>query len=226
MIGNTMSKTSKILVSTLSALLVSTSVALADCDALMNDMETTSSGVSYRKDPETGKIRAFLMAGEAGFIAPKSSLVRKAKKKAFMRAKAEFARFMKEDFNAADLTSDLTNEIEQTDGEGNTSGAVEEISSMVETMASNTSAVLSGIVNLGECVDKSQKLVVVVAGWKPELSAAAADAKQTIKKEVARGDAPVSSSGNSGGSSGGSKKTSKITEVKSYSKKSKIANDF
>ena len=226
MIGEFMTKKSEILATALVAFSVSTSGAYADCDALMNDMETTSSGVSYRKDPETGKIRAFLMAGEAGFIAPKSSLVRKAKKKAFMRAKAEFARFMKEDFNAADLTSDLTNEIEQTDGEGNTSGAVEEISSMVETMASNTSAVLSGIVNLGECVDKSQKLVVVVAGWKPELSAAAADAKQTIKKEVARGDAPVSSSGNSGGSSGGSKKTSKITEVKSYSKKSKIANDF
>ena len=225
MTGNKMPKISKILVSTLSALLVSTSVAWADCDALMNDMETTSSGVSYRKDPETGKIRAFLMAGEAGFIAPKSSLVRKAKKKAFMRAKAEFARFMKEDFNAADLTSDLTNEIEQTDGENNTSGVAEEIGSMVETMASNTSAVLSGIVNLGECVDKSQKLVVVVAGWKPELSAAAADAKQTIKKEVARGDAPVSSSGNNS-SGGGSKSTSKINEVKSYSKKSSIAKDF
>ena len=226
MTGNSVSKTSKILASTLFALSVSTSVAWADCDALMNDMETTSVGVSYRKDPETGKIRAFLMAGEAGFVAPKSSLVRKAKKKAFMRAKAQFSRFMKEDFNAAELTSDLTNEIEQTDGDGNNSALAEEIGSMVETMGSSTSAVLSGIVNLGECVDKSQKLVVVLAGWKPELSAAAADAKQTIKKEVARGDAPVSSSGNSGSSSSGSKKTSKITEVKSYSKKSKIADDF
>ena len=53
-----------------------------------------SFGVSYKKDPETGKIRAFLMVGEV-IIAPKSSLVRKAKKKAFMNAKAEFSRFMK-----------------------------------------------------------------------------------------------------------------------------------
>ena len=226
MIGKFMTKKSKILATALVAFSVSTSGAYADCDAFMDEFETTSLGISYKKDPETGAIRAFLMAGEASFIAPKSSLVRKAKKKAFMRAKAEFTRFMKEEFVAADLVSDLTNSIETTDQDGNTSATVEEMSSMVETMGSATESVLSGIVVLGECVDKSQKLAIVLAGWKPELSAAAADAKQTIKKEVARGDAPVSSSGNSSGSSGGSKKTSKVTEVKSYSKKSKIADDF
>jgi len=199
--------------------------AYASCDGFMDEFETTSLGISYKKDPETGSIRAFLMSGEASFLAPKSSLVRKAKKKAFMMAKAEFTRFMKEDFAAADLTSDLTNQIENTDSDGNTSGQVEEISSMVETMASSTESVLSGIVVLGECVDKEQKLVMVVAGWKPELSAAAADAKQTIKKEVARGDAPVSASQGSGSGSG-AKSTSKVTGVKSYSKKSKIADDF
>ena len=68
--------------------------AFANCDAFMEEFETTSLGISYKKDPETGAIRAFLMSGEANFLAPKSSLVRKAKKKAFMRAKAEFARFM------------------------------------------------------------------------------------------------------------------------------------
>ncbi len=199
--------------------------AFANCDAFMEEFETTSLGISYKKDPETGAIRAFLMSGEANFLAPKSSLVRKAKKKAFMRAKAEFTRFMKEEFVAADLVSDLTNSIETTDQDGNTSGTVEEMSSMVETMGSATESVLSGIVVLGECVDKTEKIAIVLAGWKPELSEAAADAKQTIKKEVARGDAPVSSSGNN--SSGGeNKSTSKINEVKSYSKKSSIAKDF
>ena len=199
--------------------------AFANCDAFMEEFETTSLGISYKKDPETGAIRAFLMSGEANFLAPKSSLVRKAKKKAFMRAKAEFTRFMKEEFVAADLVSDLTNSIETTDQDGNTSGTVEEMSSMVETMGSATESVLSGIVVLGECVDKTEKIAIVLAGWKPELSEAAADAKQTIKKEVARGDAPVSSSGNNS-SGGGSKSTSKINEVKSYSKKSSIAKDF
>ena len=164
------------------------------------------------------------MMGEANFLSPKSSLVRKAKKKALMNAKAEFVRFMKEDFSAADLTADLTNSIEQTDQDGNTTGSAEEISAMAESMASNAQSVISGIVVLGECVDKEDKIAIVLAGWKPELSAAAADAKQTIKKEVARGDAPVSGSGSGSGS--GAKTTSKVTGVKSYSKKSKIADDF
>ena len=111
--------------------------AYASCSAFLDEFETTSLGVSYKKDPETGKISALMMMGEANFLSPKSSLVRKAKKKALMNAKAEFVRFMKEDFSAADFTADLTNSIEQTDQDGNTTGAVEEISSMAETMASN-----------------------------------------------------------------------------------------
>ena len=71
--------------------------AFASCQDFLNDVDTTSMGVSVRKDAETGKIKSFLFVGEASFIAPKSSLVRKAKKKAFMNAKAEFARFMKEE---------------------------------------------------------------------------------------------------------------------------------
>ena len=51
------------------------------------------------------------------------------------------------------------------------------------------------------------------------------DAKQTIKNEVTRGDAPVTSTSKNNGLSGATKK-SKITEVKSYTKKSKLADDF
>lgn len=151
--------------------------AYASCSAFLDEFETTSLGVSYKKDPETGKISALMMMGEANFLSPKSSLVRKAKKKALMNAKAEFVRFMKEDFSAADFTADLTNSIEQTDQDGNTTGAVEEISSMAETMASNAESIISGIVVLGECVDKDEKVAMVLAGWKPELSTAAANAK-------------------------------------------------
>lgn len=173
--------------------IVPTTVARASCDGFVEDVGQ-SFGISIKKDEATGKIIGFYMMGEASFLTPKASLVRKAKKKAFMSAKAEFSRFMKENFNAADLTSDLTNQIENTDQDGNTSGSVEEISSMVETMASNTEAVLSGIVPLGECVDTQQKLVMVLAGWKPTLSGAAADAKLAIKNDVARGDRPASAS--------------------------------
>ena len=51
------------------------------------------------------------------------------------------------------------------------------------------------------------------------------DAKQTIKKEVARGDAPVTSTSKRSDLSGAAKR-SKITEVKSYTKKSDLADDF
>ena len=51
------------------------------------------------------------------------------------------------------------------------------------------------------------------------------DAKKTIKKEVASGDAPSTSISKNSDLSEAAK-TSKITEVKSYSKKSKLADDF
>jgi len=62
--------------------------AYASCDGFTDEFETTSLGISYKKDPETGSIRAFLMSGEASFIAPKSSLVRKAKKKSLYESES------------------------------------------------------------------------------------------------------------------------------------------
>ena len=96
----------------LAVLITSSGNAFASCQDFLNDVDTTSLGVSYKKDPETGRISALMMMGEANFLSPKSSLVRKAKKKALMRAKAEFVRFMKEDFAAADLVADLTTSVE------------------------------------------------------------------------------------------------------------------
>lgn len=192
----------------------------ASCDDFLNEFETTSLGVSYKKDPETGRITALMMMGEANFLSPKSSLVRKAKKKALMNAKAEFVRFMKEDFSAADLTADLTNSIENTDQDGNTTGAVEEISSMAEMMSSSAESVISGIVVLGECVDKSEKVAMVLAGWKPELSTAAADAKQASSNptpsasnsaSASEGQAgAASSSSDSGGTGSGGASSKKV----------------
>ena len=198
----------------------SSTAVFASCDDFLNEFETTSLGVSYKKDPETGRITALMMMGEANFLSPKSSLVRKAKKKALMNAKAEFVRFMKEDFSAADLTADLTNSIENTDQDGNTTGAVEEISSMAEIMSSSAESVISGIVVLGECVDKSEKVAMVLAGWKPELSTAAADAKQASSNptpsasnsaSASEGQAgAASSSSDSGGTGSGGASSKKV----------------
>ena len=46
-----------------------------------------------------------------------------------------------------------------------------------------------------------------------------------LKNEVTRGDVPVTSTSRNNGLSGAAKK-SKITEVKSYTKKSKFVDDF
>ena len=181
--------------------------AYASCANFLDDVGSTSLGVSYKKDPETGKIVALMMMGEANFLTPKSSLVRKAKKKALMNAKAEFVRFMKEDFVAADLVSDLTAEATTTDSNGNTTGQVEEISAMAETMASSSQAVISGIVVLGECVDTEEKVAMVFAGWKPELSAAGADARKAMKAEAGSSATGTQTTANSGAattSNGGS----------------------
>ena len=212
----------KIYASTLFACLLFPSISFADCSGFAADVGQTF-GVSLKRDPETRKVLGFYMVGEASFVAPKSSLVRKAKKKAFSNAKADFVRFMKEDFAATDLISDLTNTIETTDNDGNTSGTAEEISAMVETMASNSSAVLNGIIPLGECVDVDSRLVMVQAGWKPELSEEATDAKQNIKKSVAKGDGSVDGTATSETAPA---LDSKIKSVDGYSLKSKNADDF
>ena len=190
----------------LAVLITSSGNSFASCQDFLNDVDTTSLGVSYKKDPETGRISALMMMGEANFLSPKSSLVRKAKKKALMRAKAEFVRFMKEDFAAADLVADLTTSVESTDQDGNTTGAVEEISSMAETMASSAQSVISGIVVLGECVDKEEKVAMVLAGWKPQLSQAAADAKQATSN-------PKPSAGSSSNNSGASAQNTTVDNL-------------
>ena len=197
----------------------SSTASFASCEDFLNEFETTSLGVSYKKDPETGRITALMMMGEANFLSPKSSLVRKAKKKALMNAKAEFVRFMKEDFSAADLTADLTNSIEKTDQDGNTTGAVEEISSMTEMMASSAESVISGIVVLGECVDKDEKVAMVLAGWKPELSAVAADAKQATSNPTSTSTSIASASSGEAASSSNASGNSSSDSSSTPSKK-------
>jgi len=88
----------------------------------------------------------------------------------------------------------MLNQVEKTDAAGNTEGMAEELSTQVDSMRANTSAVLSGIVKLDECVDKKEKVVMVQVGWKPSLSKAAADAVTTINKEVQRGQRSAATS--------------------------------
>ena len=71
-----------------------------------------------------------------------------------------------------------------------TQGQVEELKGSLQVMKSNTSTVQSGIIKLDECVDTEGKYVLVALGWKPRLSAAAADVNSTVLGDVKRGSKP------------------------------------
>ena len=120
----------------------------------------------------------------------------------------------------------MLEQVEKTDQDGNTEGMAEEISSEIDVIRTNTSAVLSGLIKLDECVDRKEKVVMVAVGWKPSLSEAAAGTKQKITKEVKRGDSGSKSTSSGNASEGNGRSTTKITPTKGYRKKSKLKDDF
>ena len=175
---------------------------------------------------KNGKIRAFVIYSEATFLAPKRSLIGKARRKAELRAKRAFSEFMKQNLNSETIVQDMLEQVEKTDQDGNTEGMAEEISSEIDIIRTNTSAVLSGLIKLDECVDRKEKVVMVAVGWKPSLSEAAAGTKQKITKEVKRGDSGSKSTSSGNASEGNGRSTTKITPTKGYRKKSKLKDDF
>jgi len=172
------------------------------------------------KFDDNGKLRAIVMYADASFLAPKRSLISKARRKAELKAKRAFSEWMKESFKSETLAADMMEQEEVTDQDGNTQGKVSELETQINIMRSNTSAVLSGLVKLDECVDTKQKFLIVQLGWKASLSEAAADTKQKINSEVKRGDQGSASNATSSG------RTSKITPSKGYRKKSTLKDGF
>jgi len=172
------------------------------------------------KFDDNGKLRALLMYGEGNFLVPKRSLINDARRNAELKARRSFAEFMKSNFESDTVAANMVNTKQQTDQDGNTSGMAEELTTTLDTMRQQSNAVLSGIVKLDECVDTEGKYVLVQMGWKPATSEAAADAKTTMLKDVARGDRAEQTSNSDANS------TSKIKEAESYRKKSTLADDF
>lgn len=179
--------------------LIAPSIGFASCSEFEQEAEAFS-GVVPRLD-ENGRITAYLMYGESSFIAPKRSLVSNARRQAEMNAKQAFTEFLESDFSAQSVAQKMVNQIELTDQDGNTAGLAEEISSSLNTMKSSSSATLSGIVKLDECVDIDGKYVLVALGWKPGMSAGARQAQQALRGEGATASAAAddSSSASSGG---------------------------
>jgi hypothetical protein len=160
--------------------------ALASCDEYLKEAEAVE-GVVPRFNGD-GTIRAFVIFGEGTFLTAKKSLISKARRKAELRAKRAFSEWMKESLESESVVAEMMEQEENTDEKGNTSGKVKELEAQIDVMRSNTKAVLSGIIKLDECVDTSQKFVLVTLGWKPSLSKAAGKAKRSIDKAVKRGE--------------------------------------
>jgi len=163
-------------------------VRAGDCDEYIQEADALE-GASARFNPD-GSLRAIMMYGEATFLTPKRSLISSARRKAEMKAKRSFSEWMKESLHSETLATDMMETVQETDQDGNTTGMARELETQLNTMRSNTSAVLSGIVKLDECVDTDAKVVLVQLGWKPSMSGAAADTKQAIASATKRGDQP------------------------------------
>jgi hypothetical protein len=194
----------------------------ADCSQFEAEAEAYEGLVP--KFDSTGKLRALIMYGEGNFLFPKRSLIAEARRKAELTARRSYAEFLKSDFDAETIAADLLETEQTTDQNGNSSGTAKELASTLNVMRQNTSATLSGIVKLDECVSQEGKYVLVQLGWKPSTSAAAADAKQTMNADIARGDQGDQSAQNS--SSAKAKPTSILTPAEGYRKKSSLADDF
>jgi hypothetical protein len=194
----------------------------ADCSQFEAEAEAYEGLVP--KFDGTGKLRALIMYGEGNFLFPKRSLIAEARRKAELTARRSYAEFLKSDFDAETIAADLLETEQTTDQNGNSSGTAKELASTLNVMRQNTSATLSGIVKLDECVSQEGKYVLVQLGWKPSTSAAAADAKLTMNADIARGDQGDQNGQNS--SSAKAKPTSTLTPAEGYRKKSSLADDF
>ena len=177
-------------------------------------------GVVPRID-EDGKVRAILMYGESSFLFPKRSLIADARRSAELKARRAFAEFLKSNFDAETVAADLTETQQSTDVNGNTSGTATELASQLNMMRQNSKATLSGIVKLDECVDTEEKYLLVQLGWKPSMSAGAADSKQAMESHIANGDQEERASPGAS-----AVPMSKLDPTEGYRKKSSLADDF
>ena len=163
---------------TLCLLLATQNETYASCAQFEAEAEAVS-GVVPKFD-ENGKLRAIVTYGEATFLTPKRSLISSARQKAELNAKKAFSAWMEESLSSESVVADMVETAQATNQDGETVGYAKELETQVNVMRSNTSAVLSGLVKLDECVDTEQKYILVELGWKPSLSSSAANAKKAM----------------------------------------------
>lgn len=148
--------------------------AMADCSAFLAEAEAVSGVVP--KLEANGRLRSVLVFSSSSFIAPKQSLIDKARSVAELKAKRAFAGWLSEAVSGGTAVSEMLEMREETNQTGDTTGIATELTKQVETMASNTEATLRGLVKLDECVDTADAVVRVALGWRADLQDAAEQA--------------------------------------------------
>ena len=193
------------------ALSGSASLGYANCSAFESEAEAFEGIVpAFNED---GSIRSLSMYGEGTFLFAKRSLITEARTKAVLRARRAFSEFITSDFSSSTVASSLIETSQNTDQDGNTTGSADELESTLDLMKNDSSAVMSGVVKLDECVDADEKYLLVRMGWKPEYSRAAAGAAGVMAETAdSTGKQDV--------------KRSKIEPASGYRKKSSLADDF
>lgn len=160
----------------------SSAYAQSPCDAMMEEAEAVSGAVPKF---ENGQLVSVSMYAEGSFISAKRSLIASARTDAEMRAKSLLSSFFKEEIQRGTLHESLVEVAELTSGDGTTEAQALELKRTADYIASNSSAVLRGVVKLDECVDTDEKFILVRMGWKPSFAAQAEQAQQTAARPSA-----------------------------------------
>lgn len=157
------------------AIFSSQAFAQSPCDAMAADAEAISGAVPKFAN---GQLVSVSMYGESSFIQPKRSLIANARNQAEMQAKAFLSAFFEEQIQRNTLHESLMESVELTSGEGESRAYALEIKRTADYISSNSSAVLSGIVKLDECVDTDENYILVRMGWKPSFAEQATQAQE------------------------------------------------
>ena len=144
------------------------SVAYATCDDYLREAQSVSGAVP--RFSESGQVEAVFAYGEGTFFSNKASLISTARKKAELDAKRNFSSWLEESVAAETAAQSMLEQVEVTDERGQTAGVAFELTRVIDTMRSNTSATLKGMTKLDECVDTDKGTVLVTFGWKPALT--------------------------------------------------------
>jgi curli biogenesis system outer membrane secretion channel CsgG len=138
--------------------------AQSPCEAMAEEAGAISGVVPKF---ENGQLVSVSIYGEGTFITPKRSLIANARKHAELQAKSFLSAFFKEQIERDTLHQSLMESAELTTGDGTTEAYAVELKRTADYISANSSAVLSGIVKLDECVDTDEKYILVRMGWKP-----------------------------------------------------------